>query len=73
MLQSRQAISGLVRRLAAGHGDAPFAFTLGLRNLSGSSTTQHVQPAPLDDHSSASDGETPRWQRELGSIRTDWT
>lgn len=70
MLRTQKAVSGLARRLVAGHGDA---FGLGLRHLSGSSVSQHVQPAPADDASPSATPQQPRWLRELGTIRTDWT
>ena len=73
MMQSRQAVSALARRFVTGNSDAPIAFTLGMRHLSGSSAIFHVQPALVEDQPSSSIDETPRWRRELGAIRTDWT
>jgi hypothetical protein len=73
MQQSRAVVAGLVRRLASGQSDAPVAINLGLRHLSNTSSAQHVQPAPVDDLPSASSEDKPRWKRELGAIRTDWT
>lgn len=73
MQQYRVVFSGLVRRLTSGQSDAPVAINLGLRHLSTSSSPQHVQPAPVDDLPTATSGDKPRWQRELGAIRTDWT
>jgi hypothetical protein len=32
-----------------------------------------VQAAPADDLPLASSEDKPRWKRELGAIRTDWT
>lgn len=70
MLRTQKAVSGLARRLVGGHGDA---FALGLRQLSGSPALQHVQPAPEEDQPAAATSQGPRWLRELGTIRTDWT
>lgn len=70
MLRMQKAVSGLSRRLVAGHGDA---FALSLRHLSGSPASQHVQPVPAEDASPSASPEQPRWLRELGTIRTDWT
>lgn len=46
------------------------------RDLSSSTSLQHVQPVPADDSSplqAAEPAGKARWQQELGSIRTDWT
>lgn len=45
------------------------------REFSGTACAAHVQPvqddAPVAGEASAA--EKPRWQRELGAVRTDWT
>lgn len=44
------------------------------RSVTSSSNPQQAQPQPVaaEATSSASDG-VPRWLRELGVVRTDWT
>jgi len=73
MQQSRAVVSGLLRRLTSGQSDAPVACSLGLRHLSNTTSAQHVQPVSVDDLPTASSEDKPRWKRELGAIRTDWT
>ncbi|KAL4451863.1 hypothetical protein ABPG75_007525 [Micractinium tetrahymenae] len=45
------------------------------REFSGTACAQHVQPVQEDapEAGQASAAEKPRWQRELGAVRTDWT
>jgi hypothetical protein len=75
MSQSKMALTALLRGLAR-HGECiqgtPAALVSGFRCIGTSVTGMHVQPVPAEDVSGAQ-AENPRWQRELGIIRTDWT
>lgn len=46
------------------------------REFSGTACAAHVQPVEDDApeaSTAAAAAEKPRWQRELGAVRTDWT
>ncbi len=45
------------------------------REFSGTACAAHVQPVQEDapEAGQVSAAEKPRWQRELGAVRTDWT
>ena len=66
------AVALLLRRLGASGGlAAGGALAARCRDVSTCTTLLHVQPAPSDD--AEQPAPRPRWQRELGAIRTDWT
>ncbi len=62
--QSRQSLAALIR-----------AGVVMSRNFSSTSVVLHVQPVPAEEPTQAAAPSTgkPRWVRELGAIRTDWT
>jgi hypothetical protein len=62
------AIGALARRAAASQRASLAA--LANRSLSSSPAAAHVQPAPAEEDTAAA---APRWLRELGAVRTDWT
>jgi len=72
-MQSRHGILGIVRRLTAGQGAATGGIAASIRQISSAMTSQHVQMAPSYDNQQSEIDVKPRWQRELGAIRTDWT
>ena len=72
---ARQAVGALLRGLGCARiGGAPSgAGILGLkaRELSGTAGAYHVNPA--EENVPDQQAGEPRWLRELGAIRTDWT
>ena len=63
------AIGALARRAAASQRASFVAFAAN-RSLASSPAAAHVQPAPAEEEPAAA---APRWLRELGAVRTDWT
>ena len=71
---ARQAVGALLRGLGGARiGAAPSGAGIGLkaRELSGTAGAWHVQPA--EENVPDQQAGEPRWLRELGAIRTDWT
>lgn len=70
-----QGIAALVRRLAAQQHEVmiektcPIVSQAALRHFSKSSNAMHVQAVHVENDKEIQ----PRWKRELGAIRTDWT
>lgn len=75
MAHARLVLAGLLRGLRGTTGVCPCrpeALAACSRGLHGSAWTQHVQPSPVEDSTDGAPAE-PRWLREPGAIRTDWT
>ena len=74
MAQSKQAMAVALRGLGAQRIAAWAGLSLRSRDFSSTACALHVQPVPAEDNvGPAEPAGKPRWQQELGAIRTDWT
>lgn len=68
-------ITSILRQLADKQYDSANLLASSVRRISASASSCHVHAVAADESHvpTQNNGALPRWKRDLGAIRTDWT